>query len=157
MSINLTLIGQAISFALFVFFCMRFVWPPIMQALRARQKTISDGLLAADQAKQDLAQAQQQAQQQLDQARHQAEAIVASANKQAQHIIATARSDAEQEGQRIVQAAQQEAERTVRRARDGLVNSLGHLVAQGVTKILHQEVDIKRHRNILTALEKQLQ
>ena len=54
MNINLTLIGQAISFAIFVWFCMKYVWPPITSALEKRKKTIADGLAAAEKGQQSL-------------------------------------------------------------------------------------------------------
>ncbi len=156
MNINLTLVGQAISFALFVLFCMRFVWPPVMNALRERQKSISEGLLAADQAKQNLAQTQEENQLQLQQGKRQAEEILAGANKQAQVILENAKAEAEKEGQRIVRAAEEAAQQSMQKARSELRTTFAGLVSSGVAKILGREADINQHKSILNSLEKQL-
>ena len=76
MNINLTLIGQAISFAIFVAFCMKFVWPPLINAISERQRKIADGLNAAEKAKADLADAQAQVKAELDAAKAQAAQLI---------------------------------------------------------------------------------
>lgn len=105
MNINLTLIGQAIAFAVFVAFCMKFVWPPLINAISERQRRIADGLNAAEKAKADLADAQAQVKQELDVAKAQAAQLIEQANRRAAQLIEEARTQAAAEGERIRQQA----------------------------------------------------
>lgn len=154
MNITLTLLGQAIAFTLFVLFCMRFVWPPIMAILHERQKKISDGLQAAEKGHSDLALAQEKAQSLVKDSKGQAQQILANAHKQAARIVEQAKQDAEAEKQRILGSAEQEIEQEVSQARTGLYKDLGRLISEGINKILDKEVDVKAHKDIVDSLNR---
>ena len=156
MSITLTLIGQAISFALFVLFCMKFVWPPLISALRDRQKNISDGLEAAEKGKKDLEAAQESADKIVKEAKEQAASIVANANSSASGIIEDAKKQAEVEKQRIVASATEEINMSAQKTRSELGGALTDLVVQGVSKIIGKEVDMSAHKASLDDLSSTL-
>ena len=120
MSINLTLIGQMIAFVVFVFFCAKFVWPPLTAALAERQKRIADGLEAADKANRDLEQAQEKVAEQLKEAKAQAASIIDQANKRANQIVEEAKEQGREEGQRMIAGAQAEIEQEFNRAKEQL-------------------------------------
>ena len=126
MNINLTLIGQAISFAIFVWFCMRFIWPPVINALEARKKRIADGLADADAAKTERERAEQEAQQTTGQAREEASRILAQAERRAGEIVVEARTTAKTEGERILTRAQEEIEKSTQQVREQLRGEVRH-------------------------------
>jgi len=106
MNINATLIGQSITFLIFVWFCMKYIWPPIMGALETRKKMIADGLAAADRAKLDLELAKKKATENLHEAKTQAAEIIAQAEKRSAQIVEDAKIAAKVEGERQFAAAQ---------------------------------------------------
>jgi F-type H+-transporting ATPase subunit b len=120
MNINATLIGQIITFAIFVAFCMKFVWPHLLGAMAEREKKIADGLDAANRATRDLELAQQKAGDQLRESKEKAAEIIEQANKRANQIIEEAKDAAREEGSRLQAAAQAEIEQDVNRAKEGL-------------------------------------
>ena len=156
MNINATLIAQAIMFALFVWFCMSFVWPPIVGALAARQKQIADGLAAGDRGKHELELASKKASQQMHTAKEKASEIVALAEKRAAEIVEEAKEDAKTEGARIITGAKAEIEQEVNRAKEGLRQQVAQLVVAGAEKILRREIDAKAHSEMLTAIANEL-
>lgn len=156
MNIGITLLGQAISFAIFVAFCMKFVWPPLINALRERQKNISDGLAAADKARADLAQAEKTVSEMVQEGKNQATTIIANANKRAATIVEEAKDQAETEKQRIIVAAEEEIKLGAQKARTELSSSLQGLVIEGVGKIIGKEVDITTHKEVINDLESHL-
>ena len=156
MNINATLIAQAIMFALFVWFCMSFVWPPIVGALAARQKQIADGLAAGDRGKHELELASKKASQQMHTAKEKASEIVALAEKRASEIVEEAKEDAKTEGARIITGAKAEIEQEVNRAKEGLRQQVAQLVVAGAEKILRREIDAKAHSEMLTAIANEL-
>lgn len=156
MNINLTLIGQAISFAIFVWFCMRFIWPPVINALEARKKRIADGLADADAAKTERAQAQQEAQQTTGQAREEASRILAQAERRAGEIVAEARTSAKTEGERILTQAQEEIEKKSQQVREQLRGEVATLAIAGAEAVLQREVDDAAHADALKQLAERL-
>ena len=156
MNINATLIAQAIMFALFVWFCMSFVWPPIVGALAARQKQIADGLAAGDRGKHELELASKKASQQMHTAKEKASEIVALAEKRASEIVEEAKEDAKTEGARIITGAKAEIEQEVNRAKEGLRQQVAQLVVAGAEKILRREIDAQAHSEMLTAIANEL-
>jgi len=107
MNFNATLIGQSITFVLFVWFCMKFVWPPIMNALEARKKQIADGLAAADRGKHELELAAKKAGDNMRDAKAQAAEVLAQAEKRAAQMVEEAKLAAKEEGERQLAAAGQ--------------------------------------------------
>ena len=118
MNINLTILGQAIAFFIFVVFCMKYVWPPVIAALQERQKKIADGLAASDRAAKDLELTQEKSAQELRQAKEQAAALIEQANKRANQIVEGSKEDARKEGEKILAQAQAEIEQQRIKARD---------------------------------------
>lgn len=152
MNINLTLLAQLISFAMFVWFCTRFVWPPVIEAMQARQKEIADGLSAADRAQDDLKLAQNAAAEKLHEAKEQAAAILDQANKRAGQIVEEAKDAAVTEGDRIKEAAQAEIEQEFNRSREALRSKVSELAVQGAEQILQSSVDQGAHQQMLDKL-----
>jgi F-type H+-transporting ATPase subunit b len=156
MNINLTLIGQSITFALFVWFCMKFIWPPIVSALEARKKQIADGLAAADRGKHELELAAKRASESLHEAKQKAAEIIAQAEKRAAQIVDESKNQAKVEGERQLAAAQAEIEQEAFRAREQLREQVANLVIAGAEKVLRREVDAKAHTELLEAIKNEL-
>ena len=156
MNINATLIGQIIAFAVFVWFCMKFVWPPLINSMEERAKKIADGLDAANRAERDLKLAQEKAGSQLREAKEQAAQIIEQANKRATQIIDEAKESARTEGDRIKVAAQAEIDQEVNRAKETLRSQVSALAIAGASKILETSIDIEKHDALLNQLAQEL-
>ncbi|MFG6668163.1 F0F1 ATP synthase subunit B [Halomonas sp. HNIBRBA4712] len=156
MNINMTLIGQTIAFAIFVWFCIKYVWPPISNALHERQKKIADGLDAASRATRDLELAQERSEQTLKESKEQASQIIEQANKRSAQMIEEARQEARAEGERIVASARSEIEQEVNRAKNELRAQVSHLAIIGAERILQESVDESAHRKLLDELAAEL-
>jgi|TARA_B110000211_G_scaffold43383_1_gene45431 F-type H+-transporting ATPase subunit b len=155
-NINLTLIGQIITFAIFVAFCMKFVWPHLLGAMQEREKKIADGLDAANRAARDLELAQKEAAGKLREAKEQAAEIIEQANKRANQIVDDAKETARTEGERIVAAAQGEIEQEANRAKEALRKQVSELAVAGAAKILGKSVDASAHDELLNTLAEEL-
>ena len=156
MNINMTLIGQSITFAIFVWFCMKFVWPPIVGALEARKKQIADGLAAADRGKHELELAAKRASETMHEAKIKASEIIAQAEKRAGQIVDEAKNAAKGEGDRMITAAKAEIEQESHRAREALRGEVAALVVAGAGKVLRREIDAKAHADLLEAIKNEL-
>ncbi|MFP1681893.1 F0F1 ATP synthase subunit B [Alloalcanivorax sp. C16-1] len=156
MNINATLIGQAIWFALFVFFCMKFVWPPISRALDERKQKIAEGLSAADRAERDLELAQEKASANLKEAKDKASEIIEQANRRANQIVEEAKDQARTEGERLIAKAQSEIDQEINRAREELRKEVSALALSGAEKVLAREVNRDSHKQLLDELAAQL-
>jgi F-type H+-transporting ATPase subunit b len=152
MNINLTLFGQSITFIVFVWFCMKFVWPPIMGALQERQKRIADGLAAAERGQHEQELAEKAAAEKLHEAKAQAGEIIAHAQKRASEIVDEAKGDARTEGERLLAAAQSEIEQEVNRAKETLRQQVAGIAVAGASKVLEREIDESAHGDILDKL-----
>ena len=147
-----TLVGQMITFFLFVLITMKKVWPPIMQAMEERRKKIADGLAAGDRAQQDLEAAQAEAQGIVKAAREQASQIREQANQQASQIKDQAKADAIAERERQVVAAQAEIEQEANRTREELAGKVASLAISGAEQLLQREIDAASHADLLDKL-----
>lgn len=156
MNINMTLIGQTIAFAIFVWFCIKYVWPPISQALHERQKRIADGLDAASRASRDLELAQEQAEQTLKESKEQASQILEQAQKRSSQMIEEAREQARAEGERMISSARSEIEQEINRAKDDLRAQVATLALVGAERVLESSIDEKAHREMLDKLAAEL-
>ena len=156
MNINLTLIAQAVSFAILIWFTVKFVWPPLLTAIETRQKEIADGLAAGERGRDELEQAAKRSTDVVNEARQRASEIIAQAEKRAATIIEEAKGSAKVEGDRIVASAKAEVEQEVNRAKEGLRSQVATLAIAGAEKILRKEIDAKAHEDILNAIAKEL-
>lgn len=156
MNINATLLAQTIMFALFVWFCMKFVWPPIMAALNQRRKHIADGLAGADRAKHDLELAAKRSADMLREAKEKVSHIVASGEKRASEIVEAAKEQAKAEGDRIIAGAKAEIDQEVFRAKEQLRTQVSAIALAGASKILAREIDAKAHSDLLDKLVSEL-
>jgi F-type H+-transporting ATPase subunit b len=156
MNINLTLFAQAIVFAAFIWFTVKFVWPYMLRAIETRQKTIADGLAAAEQGRRSLETSTRQADDAVAQARSRAADILAQAEKRAAQLVDEARTAAKEEGNREKTAAKAEIEQEVTRAREQLRDHVASLAVAGAEKILRREVDAKAHADLLESIKRQL-
>jgi len=156
MNINATLLGQTIMFIMFVWFCMKFVWPPIMQALTQRQKQIADGLAAGERGKHELELASRRGSELLHESKQKAAEIVAQADKRAVQIVEESKSAAKAEGDRLLAAAKAEIEQEVFRAKEVLRQQVADLAVAGAEKILRREIDAKTHAELLASIKNEL-
>lgn len=152
MNINVTLVGQMITFALLVWFTMRFVWPPLTRAMEERRARIADGLAAAERGVHELELAQKRAGDVLREARQNAADVMAQANKRATEIIEEAKADARAEGERLLVAARAEIDQEINRAKEQLRADVVTIALAGAAKILEREIDAKAHHDILDKL-----
>ena len=156
MSFNLTLIAQAVAFALFIWFTVKFVWPHMLRAIETRQKTVADGLAAAEQGRKSLEVSTRQADEEIRKARERASELVTQAEKRAAQMIDEAKGAAKEEGNREKAAAKAEIEQEVSRAREQLRDHVAALAVAGAEKILRREVDAKAHAELLDSIKRQL-
>ena len=156
MSFNLTLFAQMAVFLAFIGFTAKFVWPFLMRAIETRQKTIADGLAAAEQGRRSLEQSTRQADDAVSQARGRAAEIIAQAEKRAAQLVDEARNAAKEEGNREKSAAKAEIAQELSRAREQLRDQVASLAVAGAEKILRREVDAKAHADMLNQLKAQL-
>ena len=156
MNLTLTLFAQAIVFITFVLFTKKFVWPYMLRAIEARQKTIADGLAAAEQGRRSLESSTRQAEDAVSQARSRAAEILAQAEKRAAQLIDEARMAAREEGDRELAAARAEIDQEVTRAREQLRGHVATLAVAGAEKILRREVDARAHSDLLESIKRQL-
>ncbi|MGY8867713.1 MAG: F0F1 ATP synthase subunit B [Methylophagaceae bacterium] len=152
MNINATLIGQAIAFGIFIAFCMKYVWPPIMQALEERTKKIADGLAAAERGRHEQELAEKRAQQVISEAKEQANEIISQAQRRSNEIVDESKDTARVEGERILTSAQAEIEQEANKAKDELRGQVGSIALAGAAKILNREIDDKAHTDLLKEL-----
>ena len=152
MNLNLTLVGQAISFAIFVWFCMKYVWPPITKALEERRVRIAEGLAAAERGAASLKEASAKSDEALKAARVQAQEILTAANKQATQMIEAAKATATHEAEKIVEHANGEVARQVTHAKEELRKQVADLAVLGAARILKREVNASAHADILQDL-----
>lgn len=152
MDLNATLIFQAVAFALFVWFTMKFVFPPITKAMDDRKAKIADGLAAAEKGARSLSDAAARSDEALKQARVQAQEILSAANKQATQMVEAAKGQAKTEADRIVAAARDEVSREVGKAREELRKQVGALAVDGASKILKREINASAHADVLNDL-----
>jgi F-type H+-transporting ATPase subunit b len=149
MDINATLLGQAITFAIFIWFTMKYVWPPIMAAIHEREKTIADGLAASKKSVHQLEKAQEEAHHILMEARQKATDIITHANQRADEIVKAAAEKAIHEGQRLVAAAHNRIEQDVTNARQSLRGEVVDLALASAKKLLGKNLDDKAHRDFI--------
>lgn len=156
MNLNVTLVAQAIVFLAFIGFTIKFVWPPLVRAIEARQKEIADGLAAAEQGRRSLETSTTQADEAIQQARSRAAEILSQAEKRSAQMIDEARQAAREEGAREKNAAKAEIDQEVTRAREQLREQVAALAVSGAEKILRREVDAKAHAELLDGIKRQL-
>jgi len=152
----MTLIGQTIAMIVFVWFCMKLIWPPIMQAIEERQTQIADGLAAAERGQQSLDKAKVDADELVDEARRQATTILDQAHARANEIVAEGKADGTKERERQVAAARAEVEQETNRAREELRGQVSAIAVASAEKILRREIDKKAHEEILSKLAAEL-
>jgi F-type H+-transporting ATPase subunit b len=157
MDINIgTLGGQALAMLVFVWFCMKYIWPPIMQAIEERQTQIADGLAAAERGQQSLNQAQVEATEIIGDARKQATSILDQAHARANEIVADGKADGARERERQLTAAKADVEQEANRAREELRGQVSAIAIASAEKILRREIDSKAHEDILGKLAAEL-
>ena len=152
MNINLTLFGQTIGFALFVMFCMKYVWPPLRDALHERQKKIADGLAAAERGEHEEERARERAEEIIREAKAQAAEVIEHAQKRGSEIVEESKEAARTEADRIKQSAQAEMDQEITRAREHLRGQVVAIALSGAERVLHKEVDRDTHAKVLDEL-----
>ena len=156
MNINVTLIAQAISFAVFIWLTGKFVWPVLMKVVEERQKQIADGLAAGEQGKQQLEASGKLASEELVKARARAAEIIATAERRGLQMIEEAKDSAKAEGERLIAGAKSEIQQEVSSAKETLRGQVAALVISGAEKILQREVNAQVHAELLNQLKREL-
>ncbi len=156
MNINATLLGQMITFMLFILFTKKYVWPPLTQALRERQEKIADGLAAAERGHHDLALAKERAAQNLRTSKEEAAKIIEEAKKYASQIVENAKQEASVEGDKVKLRAQSDIDQMVANAQEGLRLSAAKMAIFGAGKVLSQKIDEAANQDLLDSLVREL-
>lgn len=156
MNINATLLAQAIMFWFFIWFTMKFVWPPLQRAMAQRQQQIAEGLAAAERGKHELELAAKHSAEVLRKTKEQSNEILAQAEKRAAQIIEEAKAAAKVEADKVVAAARAEIDQEVQRAKQALRERVAELAVAGAQKILSREIDAAAHAEMLAALKQEL-
>lgn len=156
MNFNATLIGQSITFLVFVWVCMKYIWPPIMTALEERNAKISDGLAAAEQGQKDLENAQSKVSDSLKDAKQQAQEIINQAQKRANEIVDESKDIAREEAEKIKIAASSDIDQQINSAREQLRKEVSGIALAGAEQILKREIDAKTHAAVLDELVAQI-
>ena len=156
MNLNATVLGQSIAFALFAYFCMKVVWPPLVAVLEERRKKIIDGLEAAERAQIDLAAAQEKAGEDKEIAKREAAEIVDQAKRRANQIVEEAKDQARAEGERLITAANAEIEQQANRAKEALREPVATIAIAGAEKILQRSIDQAANEELLKGLAAEL-
>ncbi|ACR27276.1 F0F1 ATP synthase subunit B [Burkholderia glumae] len=156
MNLNATLFAQLVVFLILAWFTMKFVWPPLINALDERAKKIADGLAAAEKGKAELEAAHQRADQELAQARTDGQQRIADAEKRALAVAEEIKANAQAEAARIVAQAKADAEQQVVKAREALRADVATLAVKGAEQILKREVDQTAHAELLNQLKAEL-
>ena len=156
MNFNATLIGQSITFLVFVWFCMKYVWPPLMAALEERNARITEGLSAAERGQKDLEAAKAQVGENLNEAKQQAQEIINQAQKRANEIVDGAKDIAREEADKIKNAATADIDQQVNSAREQLRKEVSGIALAGAEQILKREVNADAHAAVLDELVAQI-
>jgi F-type H+-transporting ATPase subunit b len=156
MNINLTLLMQAVAFAVFIWITAKYLWPWLMDKIETRQKQIADGLAAGEQGKKELASAEKRIVDMLAETKIRASEIVATGEKFRSETIDAAKTEAKAEADRILAAAKAEILQEVARAKEQLRNQVADLAVAGAAKILAREVDAKAHAELLASIRREL-
>ena len=156
MNFNFTLIGQLLAFILFVWFCMRYVWPPMLQILEEREKEVADGLEAASRGKRELEEANTQRVAIVDEAKKEAADLVGQAGQRANQMVEDAKSQAQEEVDRIKTSAKADLEQAAKKAREEIRSEVSALVVAGAEKILGSEIDQEKNAEIIEEISKEL-
>jgi F-type H+-transporting ATPase subunit b len=156
MNINFTLVMQAVAFAAFIWFCARFIWPPLMRAIDTRQKQIAEGLAAGEQGRQSLASAEKRVADLLAEAKTRSAEIIAQGEKLKSEAVDAARGEAKAEAERMLAQARAEIQQEIQRAKESLRDQVAELAVAGASKILRREIDARAHAELLAQLTRQL-
>ena len=156
MNFNFTLVGQLLAFILFVWFCMKYVWPPMIKILEEREKEIADGLNAASEGRRELEEANARKEEILGEAKKEAADLVGQANQRANQLVEEAKISAQEEAEKIKVSAQNDIEQSAKRAREELRSEVATLAIAGAEKILNSEIDEKKNSELIDELTKEL-
>lgn len=156
MSINATLIGQMITFALLIWFTMTYIWPPLLNSLEERKKKIADGLAAAEKGREDLELAQKRAKVVLKDAKEQSSEIVSLAQKRASEIVEESKDNAKKEGDRLILAAKAQVEQEIQQTKENLRREVAALAMSAAEQILSAEIDKTKHQELVGKISNKL-
>ena len=155
MNFNFTLIGQLLAFILFVWFCIRYVWPPMLQILEEREKEVADGLEAASRGRKELEDANAQREIIVDEAKKEAADLVSQAGQRANQMVEDAKSQAQDEAERIKASAKADLDQAAKKAREEIRSEVATLVVAGAEKILGSEIDQEKNAEIIEEISKE--
>lgn len=156
MSINATLIGQMITFALLVWFTMKYIWPPLFDSLEERKKKIADGLAAAEKGQEAMQLAEKKAKGVLKEAKEQSSEIVNLAQKRANELVEASKETAKKEGERLILVAKAQIEQERQQAKESLRKEVSALALRAAEQILSAEIDKTKHQDLLSKISNQL-
>jgi F-type H+-transporting ATPase subunit b len=155
-SINATLIGQMITFALLVWFTMTYIWPPLFNSLEERKKKIADGLAAAEKGREDMDLAQKKAKGVLKDAKDQSSEIVSLAQKRANELMEESKDNAKKEGDRLILAAKAQIEQEIQQTKENLRREVAALAVSAAEQILSAEIDKDKHQELVSKISNKL-
>lgn len=152
MNLNATILGQAISFVLFVWFCMKYIWPPIILAIETRQKDIKESLINSKKAQDELYVLEKKIHENIIESKQKASNILNEANKQRVFILDEARKNALEESKKILLNTQLEIEIAITHARKNLHKEVVDLSIAIAEKIIKKNISKDDNQNLLDQL-----
>ena len=156
MNINATLISQALIFAVFVYICYKHIWPQILSIMEERENKMAAGLEAAKQADDSLEEAKLTYEKELKEAKKEAANIVEKANNRSSQILNDAKAKAEVEAEKIIESGSKKLENETNKTREELKQQLSSIVVETASKIIDEEIDEKKHENIIKKAAKEI-
>lgn len=156
MNLNATIIGQAIAFAFFVWFCLKFVWPPITSVLKQRQQKIADGIENAEKAEKNFQLAEVEMQKKVEEGKKKAQEIIAQAHQQADLVIDKAKTEAQAQANRITSQANDNLETMRNKVREELKDEMGTVMVQSLEQILGKSLSAEIDKKYIEQVAKQL-
>jgi F-type H+-transporting ATPase subunit b len=151
-NINLTLVVQMLVFALLIYGTMKWIWPPLLAAMEARERRIAAGLAAAEKGEQELTEARGKADTIVREARERANQIIDHAQHRANELVEQAKTTASSEGARLIAAAEQQIELEASHARESLRREVAGIAVGAAAKLLGREIDARKHADLLDQL-----
>ena len=156
MNINATLIGQTIAFFIFVWFCMKYVWPPLMAAMEERKNKIAEGLAAGERGQKEHELAEKRAIEVLQEARAEASDIINLANVRAGEMVEEAKGKATEEAAKVKKGAEAEIEQEVAGAREALREEVSTLAIAAAEQIIKSEINATKHKKLINDISSKL-
>ncbi|MCR3754935.1 MAG: ATP synthase Fo complex subunit b [Candidatus Westeberhardia cardiocondylae] len=152
MSINSTIFGQLISFIIFVFLCMKYIWPSFIDLIEKRRKSIADSFSSIEIAKNNLKQSKLEIDNLILNAKSKADIIIDEANKYKISILNSVRSESEIEKNKIINEAYVKIDLKRKLVEEELRKEIINFIILATEKITICSIDINKNIDIVNKI-----